>query len=171
MRRTLALLVVAAGLLFGPGAAYSQAAPITRFARFVGNINFVATGGSLRTQPNTGDACAVGATSTAVIAGVPVGASIRAAYLYWGGSGGTVDSSVTYNGSMVTATRTFTTTFNNGGTLFPYFGGFADVTARVTGNGAVTFSGLTVATGDPHCASQAVVAGWGLVVLYERAAE
>ena len=170
MRRTLAWLALV-GLLLGPATAFSQT--ITRYARFVGNINFVATGGSLRTQPNTGDACAVGATSTAAVAGIPAGSTILAAYLYWGGSqtGTTIDSSVTFAGSAITATRTFTTTFNNAGTLFPYFGGFADVTTRVTGNGNYTFSGLTVNTGTPHCGSQAVVAGWGLVVIYQRAAE
>ena len=45
-------------------AADAQQTAITRFARFTGNINFVATGGSLRTQSNTGDACAVGTSST-----------------------------------------------------------------------------------------------------------
>ncbi len=168
MRRTLAWLAVV-GLLLGPATAYSQT--ITRYARFVGNINFVATGGSLRTQPNTVDACAVGATSTAAVAGIPAGSTVLAAYLYWGGSGSTIDSSVTFAGAAIGASRTFTTTFNNGGTLFPYFGGFADVTARVAGNGNYTFGGLTVNTGAPHCGSQAVVAGWGLVVIYQRAAE
>ncbi|HZF24987.1 MAG TPA: hypothetical protein VEZ88_01910 [Steroidobacteraceae bacterium] len=43
MRRTLAWLAVV-GLLLGPATAFSQT--ITRYARFVGNINFVATGGS-----------------------------------------------------------------------------------------------------------------------------
>ena len=37
-----------------------------------------------------------------------------------------------------------------------YFGGFADVTSRVAGNGSYTFSGLTVNTGAPHCGSSAV---------------
>lgn len=170
MRRTLALLAIA-GLLLGPAMVFAQAAPITRFTRYVGNMNFVATGGSLRTQPNTGDACAVGASSTASVTGVPAGSTIVAAYLYWGGSGATVDSSVTLNAGTVTASRTFTTTFVNGGTNFPYYGGFADVTAQVTGNGAFTFGGLTVTTGAPHCGSAAVVAGWGLVVIYERAGE
>jgi uncharacterized repeat protein (TIGR01451 family) len=149
----------------------AQAAPITRSARFIGDINFVATGGSLRTQPNTGNACTVGATRTAAVSGVPAGSTILAAYLYWGGSGATVDASVTLNGGAVTANRTFTTTFTNGGTNFPYFGGFADVTATVTGNGNFTFGGLTVSTGNPHCASAAVVAGWSLIVIYRNPAE
>lgn len=170
MRRTLALLAIA-GLLLGPAMVFAQAAPITRYTRYVGNMNFVVTGGSLRTQPNTGDACAVGASSTASVTGIPAGSTIVAAYLYWGGSGATVDSSVTLNAGTIAASRTFTTTFVNGGTNFPYFGGFADVTAQVTGNGAFTFGGLTVNTGAPHCGSAAVVAGWGLVVIYERAGE
>jgi uncharacterized repeat protein (TIGR01451 family) len=170
MRRTLALLAIA-GLLLGPAMVFAQSAPITRFTRYVGNMNFVATGGSLRTQSSNGDACAVGPSSTASVTGVPAGATIVAAYLYWGGSGATVDSSVTLNAGTVTASRTFTTTFVNGGTNFPYFGGFADVTGQVTGNGAFTFGALTVNTGAPHCDSAAVVAGWGLVVIYERAGE
>ncbi len=160
-----------AGLLLGAADAGAQAAPIARSARFIGNVNFVATGGSLRTQPNTSNSCTVGSTSTAAVTGVPAGATIVAAYLYWGGSGSTVDASVTLNGSTVTASRTFTTTFSTGGTNFPFFGGFANVTAAVAGNGNFTFGGLTVATGSPHCNSSAVVAGWSLVVVYRHANE
>jgi uncharacterized repeat protein (TIGR01451 family) len=165
MTRLLAGCAIIA-LTLVPLAASAQQTPITRFARFTGTINFVATGGSLRTQPNTGNACAVGASSTQALAGIPAGASIVAAYLYWGGSGGTVDANVTLNGQGVAAQRTFTATFNNGGTNFPYFGGFADITSRITGNGTLTFSGLTVATGSPHCDSSAVVAGWSVIAIY-----
>ena len=91
--------------------------------------------------------------------------------MYWGGSGAAVDSSVTLNGQAVAAQRTFTATFFNGGTNFPYFGGFADVTARVTGNGNLTFSGLTVTTGAPHCGSSAVLAGWSVIAIYGSANE
>jgi uncharacterized repeat protein (TIGR01451 family) len=157
------------GLLLGSSHAFAQAAPITRFARFVGNVNFVATGGSLRNSAT--NACNVTGNSTAAVAGIPGGSTILAAYLYWGGSGGTVDANVTLNGNAIAASRTFTTTFNNGGTNFPYFGGFANVTALVAGNGNFTFGGLTVNTGNPHCGSSAVVSGWGLVVIYQRAAE
>src|SRR5262245_14762744 len=167
MRRTLAWLTVV-GLLLGSSHAFAQAAPITRFSRFVGNVNFVATGGSLRNNAN--NACNVANNSTAAVAGIPAGSTILAAYLYWGGSG-SLDANVTFAGSAIAASRTFTTTFVNGGTNFPYFGGFANVTALVAGNGNFTFAGLTVNTGSPHCDSSAVVAGWGLVVIYQRAAE
>ncbi|MCS6947163.1 MAG: hypothetical protein NZM12_06080, partial [Steroidobacteraceae bacterium] len=158
-------------LLAGIGQAYAQSTPITRSARFTGNINFVATGGSLRTEPNTGNPCAVGTTSSQNLSGIPAGASVLAAYLYWGASGATIDASVTLNGAAVTANRTFTATFTQSGTAYPYFGGVADVTSRVSGNGVYTFGGLTVNNGAPHCAVSAVAAGWGLIVIYQSATE
>jgi trimeric autotransporter adhesin len=163
-----ALLVLA---LFGANPAGAQA--ITRFARDTGNINFVTTGGSLRNSPNTGTPCTLNATSAQNLTGIPAGRTIRNAYLYWGGSGTTNDTSVTLNGSAVTATRTFTRTFNNG-TAYQFFGDFADVTGIVTaagGNANYTFGNLTVNTGAPWCGSQAVVGGWALIVIYEGAAE
>jgi uncharacterized repeat protein (TIGR01451 family) len=176
--RTLAalLLLLIAALETMPAVAQSQT-PIARSQRFTGNINFVATGGSLRTQPNSGNACAVGATSSQTLSGIPAGTSVVAAYLYWGGStmtsGGSpvIDASVTLNGAAVAAARTFTAVYNNAGTLLPFFGAVADVTSRVSGNGVYTFGGLTVNTGAPHCAVAAVAAGWGLVVIYSGPSE
>jgi uncharacterized repeat protein (TIGR01451 family) len=151
--------------------AEAQQASISRYARFTGNINVVATGGSFRTQANLGNACSVGSSSSQALAGVPAGASIVAAYLYWGGSGSTVDATVTLNGATVTASRTFQATFPLSGSSFPYFGGFADVTSRVIGDGSFTVGGLSVNTGAPHCGSEAVAAGWGLVVVYSAPGE
>jgi trimeric autotransporter adhesin len=148
----------------------AQQVPITRYARFTGNLNFVATGGSLRSQPDTGNACAVGSSSSRALTGVPAGASIIAAYLYWGGSGSTVDATVTFNGSSITASRTFQAVYPYSPDL-PFFGGFADVTNRVSGNGTYTFSGLSVNTGEPHCTPNAVQAGWGLIAIYGSASE
>jgi uncharacterized repeat protein (TIGR01451 family) len=166
MKRLLVACAVV-GLTLVPIGASAQA--ITRFARFTGTINFVATGGSLRTSAS--NACAVGASSTQTLAGIPAGASIVAAYLYWGGSGAAVDSNVTLNGQAVAAQRTFSATFNNGGTNFPYFGGFADITSRITGNAALTFSGLTVTTNGVLCGSSAVAAGWSVIAIYGSPSE
>ncbi len=149
----------------------AQQVPITRYARFTGNVNFVATGGSLRTQSDNGNSCVVGGTSSQALSGIPAGSSIVAAYLYWGGSGSNIDTNVTLNGSGVTAQRTFQSTFFTDGTSFPFFGAFADVTNRVNGNATFTFGGLGVATGNPHCNSSAVLAGWGLIVVYGSASE
>ena len=139
-------------------------------------MDYVVAGGSLRTQSNGGNACAVGTQDTAVLSGIPAGSTISAAYLYWAGSGPTPDNVVTLNGSTVNASRTFTETYVGGGLNLPFFSGFADVTSLVSGNGSFTFGGLTVTNtnlggGQSFCSVQAVLAGWGLVVIYENSAE
>jgi uncharacterized repeat protein (TIGR01451 family) len=162
-----ALLALAS---FGAGDVHAQA--ITRFVRDTGNINFVTTGGSMRSAPNTSNACSVNSTSSQQLSGIPANRTIRNAYLYWGGSGNSADTTVTLNGNNVSASRTFTRTFNNG-TAFNFFGGFADVTSIVAplGNANYTFGGLNISTGSPWCGSQAVVGGWSLIVVYEGAGE
>jgi trimeric autotransporter adhesin len=159
--------LLVAGLALASFEAAAQ--QITRYARLTGNINFVATGGSLRTESNDGDYCNVGTTSSAALTGIPAGATIRAAYLYWGGSRSTADTTVTLNGSNVTADRVFTTIVPDPSRTF--FGGFANITSRISGNGTLTFSGLTVDEGGNYCSSATVVAGWGVFVIYERASE
>ncbi|MGH8264754.1 MAG: DUF11 domain-containing protein, partial [Steroidobacteraceae bacterium] len=167
MKRILAVLAVAV-LGLSAATAFSQAAPISRFARFVGHVNAVATGGALRDQPNTADSCSLANNpSSNALSGIPAGSTITAAYLYWGGSGATVDSNVTLNATAVTASRTFTVT--NGGKT--YFGAFADVTARVAGNGTFTFGGLTVDASNTYCSDSTVFGSWALIVIYSRAAE
>jgi uncharacterized repeat protein (TIGR01451 family) len=160
-----ALLVLA---LFGARDAGAQA--ITRYVRDTGNINFVTTGGSLRTQDNNGNSCAMGTTSSQNLSGIPGGTTIRNAYLYWGGSGSTADTSVTLNGNTVSATRTFARTWVNGSS-YPFFGGFANVTNLVTGNGNYTFGNLTVNTGTPFSGNSTCAAGWALIVIYESPSE
>ncbi|MEO8018136.1 MAG: hypothetical protein ABI769_10005 [Pseudomonadota bacterium] len=159
-----ALLVLA---LFGANDAGAQT--ITRYIRDTGHINFVTTGGSLRDSDTS--TCTVNATSTTALSGIPAGTTIRDAYLYWGGSGGTADTSVTLNGNTVTASRTFAATYTGVTPNLPYFGAFANVKSIVAGNGNYTFGGLTVVTGSPHCDVSAVVSGWSLIVVYESATE
>ena len=155
--------------------------PITLYRSFAGNLDYVGTGGTLRKQPNTVDACAVTTASSGTLSGLPAGASIRAAYLYWAGSFSTAfgstrttpDYTVTFEGQNTAADRTFTETFAYNGTDYDFFSGFADVTTIVAsrGNGIYTLANLSVNTGTPHCAVQSVVAGWSLVVIYEDAGE
>jgi len=156
--------------------AHAQA--ITRFIRTTGNINHVATGGSLRNAANAVNPCSLNATSSQALTGIPVGATIRAAYLYWGGSGSVAaaDYTVTLNGNTVTAPAAgrFAVTATAAGPTLVFFGGRADVTTLITGNATLTFGGLTVNNGAPYCAAattSTVVAGWSVVVIYELAAE
>jgi len=161
----------ALGILALSGASAVQAQDITRYVRDTGNINFVSTGGSLRNSDT--NTCSLNATSTTALSGIPTGTTIRNAYLYWGGSGSAADTTVTFNGSTVTASRTFAETYTGVTPNLPYFGAFANVTSMVTTtrNGNYTFGGLTVATGASHCDVSAVVSGWSLIVIYQSASE
>ena len=72
----------------GLGAAPDAGAQnVARYVRESGRINFVTTGGSLRNSAT--NTCSVNANSTTALSGIPADTTIRAAYLYWGGSGAT----------------------------------------------------------------------------------
>jgi len=167
MRGCLFALLALAGLL---GARDAGAQAITRYVRDTGRINFVTTGGSLRNSST--NTCNLNSTSTTALSGIPAGTTIRNAYLYWGGSG-SLDGTVTFNGSTVTATRTFSATYTGVSPSLPFFGAFANVTSIVnaTRNGDYTLGSLTVENGSPHCDVSAVVSGWSLIVVYESASE
>jgi uncharacterized repeat protein (TIGR01451 family) len=151
--------------------------PISLFRSYAGNVQFTGTAGTLRSQPNSVNSCSLNASGSGALNGVPAGATIVAAHLYWAGSGTTIDSTVTFARSggpsqAVTASRTFTETYNNAGTLLSFFAGYADVTSLVTAASATyTLSNLSVNNGNPYCSSAAVVAGWSLVVVYSQASQ
>lgn len=142
---------------------------------YSGSVNFTGTQVTLRTRSNAGnanDACAVSAPRTNRTANlvVPPNSTVLSAHLYWAGSGAP-DNTVTFEGQAVTATRKYTSTTVGGG--MTYFGGAADVTAAVKTkkSGTYSFSGLTVSNGKPWCASQAVLGGFSLLVVYTNPAE
>ncbi|MGB5260871.1 MAG: hypothetical protein WBO34_10175 [Gammaproteobacteria bacterium] len=170
MRLFAAVLVAA---LFVAWQSANAGVPISLYQTFVGDLDYAATGGTLRTQPNTGNACAVTNSGSANLSGIPAGSTITAAYLYWAGSGSTPDNNVTLDGVAISADRSFTETFTVGGTNYDFFSGFEDVTSQVStkGNGTYTFANLAVNNGSPHCAVSAVMSGWSLLVIYENPAE
>jgi uncharacterized repeat protein (TIGR01451 family) len=151
------------------------ATPIALFRSYAGNIQFTGTAGTLRAASNAVNSCSLNASGAGVLSGLPAGATVVAAHLYWAGSGTTVDSTVTLarsgggGSTTVTASRTFTDTYNNGGTLLSFFSGYADVTSFVTGNATYTLSNLAVNNANPYCSSAAVISGWSLVVVYRLA--
>ncbi|MBI4826556.1 MAG: hypothetical protein HY807_09090 [Nitrospirae bacterium] len=146
--------------------------PILLNHTYAGNYDFVGTGGTLRTEPNTGNACAVTTSDSASLSGIPAGATVVSAHLYWVGSmqtPGTEDYNITFDGNNLIADNQHQELFVYGGDNLYFFGAEEDVTSIVAskGNGTYTFSNLTVYNGAPHCAPQAVVAGWSLVVIYQ----
>ncbi len=150
--------------------------PVDLFESYAGNVNFVGIDATRRTSPT--NACAVmptNNTNSAVVTGIPAGATISAAHLYWAGSGSTPDYTVTFEGTTITAptNRQYTANYTTGPYNLDFFSGVADVTSQVNieRNGTYTFSGLAVTTGGQHCQVSAVVAGWSLVIIYEDAGE
>lgn len=158
----------------------------TPFEQYSGTIDYTVISRSLTSVP----ACGV-ATSAASTLTVPTGATIKKAYLYWTGSGtnpnatstktgdatGGIDNSVTFNGSVVTATTTWEdqTAFTFGGSNYKayYYGARADVTSQVTGSGSYTVGGISSVPGNSigprtYCNATAQTAGWVLIVIYEK---
>ncbi|WP_299873757.1 hypothetical protein [uncultured Cocleimonas sp.] len=145
------------------------------FQSYAGNVNFVGVEATRRTQSNNGNACAVlgeNTNNSATVSGIPAGATIRAAHLYWAGSGPTPDYTVTFEGSTVTAPTNRQYTADYASTYY-FFSGVADVTSQVNTkrNGTYNFSGLTVSTVNPYCSAEGVLAGWSLVIIYEAPGE
>ena len=141
---------------------------------FTGKINYTVTGGTLRNNPDEIDACSLNTTSTATLSNLPSGVDINKAYLYWSGSGTSVDSQVNFAGSSVTADKTYTESFFLsdpvlGDNNYSFFQGVKDVTdiVRQTGNGSYQFDGLSVDNSALYCDFSVVLSGWSLVVIYE----
>jgi uncharacterized repeat protein (TIGR01451 family) len=176
--RALAHMALVVGALLAAAAAHAQT-PISLYRSYAGSIQFTGTLGTFRTAPNSGpgaNSCAIGASATGTLSGVPAGATVVAAHLYWAASGVAPDSTVRLaRGAAfvdITADRTFTESYTiPGGSTLQYFSGYEDVSAFVTGNGTYTLSNLTISNGNPWCAVAGVVGGWSLVVVYSRAAE
>ena len=163
------LLVSPAALALGSGTTPTLTETLT------GPIDYVVTGGTLRTQSNSGNFCDVGNSNTAALSGIPAGAEIEKAILFWTGSGAT-DNQVTLTSPLAGTNNISVPT---GDMLivnadFPpetYFHGTADITGIVQtqGNGNYTFSNLTVATGAEYCTFATVLSGWSMVVFYSDA--
>lgn len=174
--RGVVYLLLAVGLLVSAHAAHADTMPVL-FSSFAGNVDFAGTEQTLRTHADSSDSCTVvtpTTTTSANLSGIPDGAVVRAAYLYWAGSSVNIttapDYDVVFEGNAVSAPagRRYTAAFDNGGALLYFFSGVADVTAQVSakGNGSYAFSGLSVNAGAPHCGSSAVVGGWAMLVVY-----
>jgi hypothetical protein len=168
------LMLVFAALLSSVAGQAAADTDITLFKSFAGNVNFVGTQKTLRTKSNTVDACAIvsaSTTTTATLSGIPTGATILSAQLYWAGSSSTKDYSIVFEGFPVNAPTS--RQYSSSTVGYDYFGGAVDVTSQVTAkrNGTYSFSGLTVNNGSPYCSVQGVLAGWSLVVVYSLKSE
>jgi MSHA biogenesis protein MshQ len=161
IRRLVCLLL----LLLAAGARADV--PLTLFKSWAGNVNFTGTVVTLR--DSSANVCSVypaNTTLSVALAGIPTGATILAAHLYWAGSGSTPDYTVGFESGTVTATPARSYTSQSVG--YDYFSGAIDVTAQVQArrNGNYQFYGLTVNNGAPYCGVQGVLAAMALLVVY-----
>jgi len=142
--------------------------PLTLFREFDGYMDYTSTAGTLRTQPNTVDPCAITTSSSNTLSSpIPVGATIDAAYLYWSHSGATMDSQVTFEGSTINAEVAYTTSIIG----LTFYGMFSDVTGLVNtipnpSTNVYDFSGLTIDNTGSYCGSSVVLGGWSLMIFY-----
>jgi MSHA biogenesis protein MshQ len=175
LRRLALWLGLAAALMTGSAGADTK---VSLSRSFAGNMNFVGTQVTMRTGSNNQSPCSVYSTAkqlTARLAGLPAGATVVSAQLYWAGSNGTAkpDYTVTFEGEDVSAPAERQYVSATIGAGYNYFGGAADVTTQVAakGNGDYTFSGLTISNGRPYCNAQGVLGGFALLVIYSSPSE
>ncbi|MFW8626442.1 hypothetical protein [Deinococcus sp. ME38] len=187
-RQTAAALL---GLAVTGTALADRPLPTTPTYKFQGRIDYVTTGASFRTARNSAtaaDACQVGATATSqAVTGVPAGATIVKALLYWAASAdrdgktatnpGTVrnDTAVTFDGIAINAQTQYDDILPvvSGGTTFAYNGYFAnvaDITTYISGlanpNKQYTMSDLTIMSSNFGNGGQVLAAEAGLNSLH-----
>ena len=144
----------------------AQAEDVILRHSFAGNISFKLTGNTLRDSNNTCAPIASGQSSGNIT--LPTNSSIKAAYLYWSGSGA-LDNQVTLNGQSITSQINYTEVFNNRN----YFSAKADVTNIISTGTSATYSvsGLTFDGSNTYCATAGAYGGWALAVIFEQSAE
>lgn len=140
---------------------------------YAGNMSFVLTGGSFRLYANdqfNDSSCYTQSTSSNTLSGIPIGATIEKAYLYWAASGDSPDTQVTLNGNTITSDRMYTEAWD---ASRDFFNGVADITSLVqtTGNTTYTVSGLSIDSSNTFCANQTVLGGWAIMVIYSDDSE
>ncbi len=144
--------------------------PLTLFRGFDGYMDYTSAAGTLRTQPNSIDPCAITTTSSGTLtAPIPAGATIEAAYLYWAHSNANMDTQVTFEGTTVNAEMVYTTSFAGRS----FYGMFSDVTALVNNlpnpsTNVYDFTDLNVDNSATYCGSTVVLGGWSLMVFYSH---
>lgn len=145
----------------------TNAQDVQLFKQFGGRIDFTMIGNTLNLAENGFfSPCAINTESSAALTLQPTD-TIRAAYLYWAGSGAG-DFQVKLNDSIINSTRVFKDT------LLPqnleFFSAFAEVTDQIKaeGNTTYTLSELDLTSVIPsYCPNGTNFGGWAIVIVYK----
>ncbi|WP_234424201.1 S-layer family protein [Aquimarina sp. Aq107] len=142
--------------------------PLALFDEFNGYFDYALTAGTLRTEDESGDPCAITTSSSNTLTTTILpGSTIEKAYLTWAHSSTAADDVVTFEGQTVTA-DVVNTAFGI------YYGMVSDVTSIIQSipnpsTNTYDFSGLSIDTTDDnfsYCTSTAVFGGWALYIFY-----
>ncbi|MDP2139921.1 MAG: hypothetical protein Q8L20_03835 [Gammaproteobacteria bacterium] len=157
--------------------------PVVLYKTFSGNMSYRAIGNTLRSTSNATGPAPLGCNFVDFSVGsstnldLPDDSIIKAAYLYWAGSGddslGQVDSEVTFvapsnHEESVSAQEIFIVDDVGVANNMDFFAGYRDVTTLMEGNGTYTVKNLVVQDGDPWESAQGCAGGWALVVVFEH---
>ncbi|MFY0603518.1 MAG: gliding motility-associated C-terminal domain-containing protein [Flavobacteriaceae bacterium] len=160
MRALFFLLILASSL-------NGFAQDVQLFKQFGGRIDFTMIGNTMNLAENgLFSPCAINTTSSADLTLRPTD-TIRAAYLYWAGSG-SGDFQVKLNDSIINSARVFRDTLQPQGLAF--FSAFAEVTDQVKAEGNVTYtlSELDLTSVIPtYCPNGTNFGGWAIVIVYK----
>ncbi len=143
--------------------------PLTLFDEFNGYFDYALTAGTLRTEDESSDPCAItDASSNVLTTTIPAGSTIENAYLLWGHSSTAADDVVTFEGQSVTAS----VVNSAGGGSF--FGMVADVTSIVQAipdpsSNTYDFTDLVI-DNKTRCNNTTVFGGWALYIFYTNPA-
>ncbi|KZZ41040.1 MAG: DUF11 domain-containing protein [Saccharospirillaceae bacterium] len=128
---------------------------------FAGNISFAMFGNTMR------NGCSNLGSSSASLS-LPTGSTVKAAYLYWSGSG-SADNTVTFDGQSVTAS--FDKRYTEQVGTQDFYSNRADITSRISGNKSYQVSGLNFDGSSSYCNGGRAYGGWAAVVIYENSLE
>jgi gliding motility-associated-like protein len=145
----------------------TNAQDVQLFKQFGGRIDFTMIGNTLNTQENGPfSPCTINTASSASLA-LQATDTIRAAYLYWAGSG-SGDFQVKLNDSIINSTKVFRDTLQPQNLEF--FSAFAEVTDQIKaeGNTTYTLSELDLTAVIPaYCPNGTNFGGWAIVIVYK----
>ena len=150
-----------------------QAQDIEIYKQFNGRFDYTAIGNTLNPFENNivRDFCFPLESSSATL-DLPATANIKAAYLYWAGSGNG-DFNITLNDVSIVADDIYTINYDEGFDILTYFSCFADITDFIIsqGNTIYELSDLDISddlTEFPRfCESRTNFAGWSIYIIYE----
>ncbi len=143
--------------------------PLTLFQEFDGYYDYSTTGGSLRTQSNSGNACEITTSSSnTLVSPIPSTATVERAYLYWAHSNNNRDPNVTFEGQNVSANYLYQTSLTNRN----FYGYVSDVTNIIKSipnpsTNTYNFSDLDIDNTGSYCSTATVLGGWTLIIFYE----